>query len=267
MVICLILWAGAEFAYVHVEKEFDSINRLIFSGAVPALMDLRSLKSGTVTALRETIDSGFRDVVGCVFVAAMLRIILVGKVGLNGADSGRLGRAVGGILFVSFAVTVALNAPFLLVNGFVDIDWQDDWSGLIKIGAPLVFIVAIVYLTARLCLIYPSVAIGQGLDLVRNWRRTAGNGIRMAAVFAMVFFAVGAVETLLDVFALGVAFTAVGSAWFAPALVAKEVVLSVLTGAVVLALSAVAFTRLAGYPAAGVPGASKSPQQLAGAFD
>ena len=48
---------------------------------------------------------------------------------------------------------------------------------------------------------------------------------------------------------------------------AKEIAQSLLITTFLMALSAVAFARLTGFPAVGVPGASKTPELLAEAFE
>lgn len=267
MALCLGLWAGAQLSFVLVRKAYDPVGYLIVNSDMWGLMDLRSLNSGTVFSLREMIDGGLQDLVGCVFVAAMLRIILIGKVGIRSAGQGGLARAAGGVFLLGLAVTTATNVLSVLANGLLDTSSRADWYGFMDIVAPLIFVVVLVYLAARLCLVYPSAAVGQGWVVARNWRRTAGNGIRMSVVFAMVLVGIAVADTLLDIFIFGIPYGGARIEWLGTVLAAKEVVKSVLIGTSLLALSAVAFARLTEFPAIGVPGASKTPEQLAEAFE
>ena len=265
--LCLLLWAGAEFANGIARQTYDPGGWLLFAAPVSWVLDVQSLSSGVFFALKELIDSVLRDLVGCVFIAAMLRIILTGSAGASGAEPGGLARASGRVLLFSLAVTAAMSVPSWPVLAFADVNSPANETELIEIGLMLLFVVLLVFLAARLCLVYPGVAVGRGWSLRQNWRRTEGNGIRLSVVLAMLLVGVAIVDSVLDVFIFERSYELddlPGPGWL---IAAKEVGELVSTTAFLMAISAVAFARLTEFPAVGVPGASKTPEQLAEAFE
>lgn len=277
MAVCLVLWLVAEVAYSFVGRSYGTMAGLLFTEPVSRLLDVRSLDVPTYQLVTRTVSGVARDLLGCVFITAMLRIVLVGPKAVWGAGPGGFARAAGAILLASLAVTLAVNAMRWLHTVLADITGPADWSGLADAGASFLYVIVLVYLTARLCLVFPSASVGRGWALARNLRRTADNSIRLSAVFAIVALVGVTASGLLEMvfyaylFAIGGPsnglFPPEGFPWLHWFLIAREIGVSVLTKVFLLTLSAVAYARLTEFPAAGIPAAGKTPEQLADAFE
>ena len=265
MALCLMLWIGVEFGNNVGQRHFDPFGRLFGVEAV-WLMDFLPSSADGAQVLAFIAMAGFHDLITSVFIAAMLRIVLLGRIGPWGAVRDGLLRTYCGILLVSVAATALANGlPWLLgaiYGGTDSVHRSAPFVGILTV-------ISVLYLSARLCPVFPSVAVGQGLALRRNWRSTAGNGIRLTVVFLMALLAYLFASSILEVL-LYPSSLYDGSGDFTTLhwwIVAKNAIIDVLTLGVMLVLSAVAFARLREYPAAGIPGSSKSPEQLAEAFD
>lgn len=260
MSACLILWAGADFA----SRAF-----LIAVGPATEVFPAESN-----IPVDELIGGFLRSLVGCVFVAAILRIILIGSVLGRPAGSGGLARASGAVLLVNLGLILAIDGPLWLVSeGLTLITWDrlmGLWmplARLIRPGIVFAVIAAQLYVIARLCLLYPSAAIARGGFVLWAWRHTAGNGIRLTALLAMVWVFTLTSVRLVDMTLFGGPFVPDVMAAETWGTAARETFERVAASAILLALSAVAYAKLTDYPATGVPGAGPTPVQLAKTFE
>ena len=78
-------------------------------------------------------------------------------------------------LYVVTGVVATLLAATLGVSGPV---WQ--------MLAFLIGMVPAILIVARSCLVLPSIALGQGADLIRSWQVTRGHGAQMSATLILV---------------------------------------------------------------------------------
>lgn len=268
MAICLILWASAALAHEIAQQRYD------FAGQAHAAMrvlwesDLLLADVSAYFAMQRFFDRGFGDLVDCVFVAAMLRIILIGTATGRGGGHGSLARAAGGVLVVSLLVTAVTSLTYWFRQMLVNAALSSGVLGFVDGALSLVLVIIIVHLAARLCLVYPSIAVGQGFALPRNWRRTAGNGLRLTVVLAAVLVGSRIADVLSEVYIFRRYEFVPGDlplqSW---SVAAKDAGLAILVATSLMAMAAVAFARLTGFPAVGIPGADKTPQQLAEMFE
>lgn len=268
MALCLMLWIGAEFGNDIGQRHYDPFGRL-FGVEAAWLMDYLPWNAGGARGLAFAAMAGFHDLISCGFIAAVLRLVMLGRVGPWGAGRDGFLRACGGVLLVNVAVTAGASGPPWLFGAVYTRFYSDSVAGPPVGILAILLILSTLYLAARLCPVFPGVAVGQGLALRRNWRSTAGNGIRLSVVFLMALLAYLFASSILEVL-LYPSSLYDGSGDFTMLhwwIAAKNAIIDVLTLVFVLVMSAVAFARLREYPAAGIPGSSKSPEQLAEAFD
>lgn len=270
MLVCLTLWLGLELANQFWQLTYDPIGRMIAGDPASLVAEARGPGHRYLLHLPYNMATAIiGDLVSCVFIAAMLRLILIGQAGPWNLGRNGLVRSSGAVLLVSLAVTAFMKGPSWLLSVFVSGIWSGDPLHLAEIGSSLLLGLIILFFAARLCPIYPSMAVGWGWGLRRYWRRSSGNGIRLTMVFVMVLVGYFIADTILEIsvfrgfhvvdpdepFALH---------WTVPL---RRALFVVCVSACLLTLSAVAFARLTDYPAARIPGSSKTPEQLAEAFD
>lgn len=268
MALCLILWIGVEFGNDVGQQQFNPFGR-VFGVEADWLVEPLPWSVPGALGLAFMAMAGFHDLITCVFIAAMLRIVLLGRVGPWGVGRDGFLRACGGVLLVNVAVTAMTNGPPWLLSFVFVGSAMRSVPGVVIVALWILFILFVLYLSARLCLTYPSVAAGRGLAVRRNWRSSAGNGIRLSMVFLMALLAYLFASSIFEVLLYPTylrdgrdGLTAM-HLWIA----GKDAIIGVLTLAFLLILSAVAFARLTEYPAVGIPGSSKTPKQLAEAFE
>ena len=269
MLVCLTLWVGVECAIQQLQWRINPFNWMLRAG--PEIEAAASSPSDTGTLLQWAYFANalIGDVARCTFIAAMLRIILLGRAGPWNLGRNGMLRACGGVLLVSFAFTAIRMVPFRLFNALFEPLLGDIRGGSIEVGLALLIGLTLLYLAIRLCLLYPSMAVGRGWGIARSWRSTAGNGVRLTVLAIGVLFghliASGIFDVLLvQLIVVSEADGLLGVGW--PYMIKGAGTRVVLT-TIFLALSAVAFARLTEYPATRIPGSSKSPEQLAEAFD
>ena len=267
LVLCLLLWFGAEFSYSIVQDAIDPALLLLSTGPLSWTLDTRSTGAALTLTSWLLVESSLRGLVDCVFVTAMLRIILIGKAGWLVFGRGGLARAAGAVLLAGVAVTLAVNGPLWLMIGIAEESVRTDGGGGTGLSWSFIPFLLFIYLTVRLCLVYPSAAIGRGWDLTRNWRRMAGNEFRLAGAFMVVCILAYLANGVLEAFVfqhLRAAGGFPGLGWFDAG---KAGIKLVLIKMLLLALAAVAYTRLTDFPAIGVPGARGTPAQIAKTFE
>mgnify|MGYP001815427432 CR=1 FL=1 len=267
--VCLALWAAVAGVYAVLLESYRPAARLVAAGFEWLGLDAQTQFESSFR-VENFVLGLLDDLVGCVFVASLLRIILIGGAGIRGAG---FGRAAGGVLLVGLATTAATGALFLGPEALGEIFGFALGFGPIRAGITLLFSVMLLYLMARLSLVYPSVATGRGWALATNWRCTRGNGVRIAVVLAAVLAVVVVADLLMEATIFRVPYAPDGDYDFESmvrtqwGIVAKDVARSLLITAAPLVVSAVAFARLAGFPAAHVPGAARTPTQTAEVFE
>jgi len=266
---CLVLWIGVEFANAIGQRLADPVGWLLGLDVMAVAGDAVLPASQQVSVLTYLVGAGFQDLFSCVFIAALLRIILIGRAGPWRLGRCGLMRAAGAVLTVSLAATLILNGPSILFFAVSDRFGADESQIGVRIAISFLFILVLICLAARLCLVYPSAAVGQGWDLRRNWQRTSGNGLRLSAVFVLLMLVFTIVSTFTDMAIYRLTelndpdpFSPWGWAVMTKVIANRIVIMTAL-----LAVGAVAFTRLTEYPAARIPGSCQSPEQFAMAFE
>ncbi len=268
MALCLVLWIGVEFGNDVGQQLYDPFGRLF---GVPAaqLADIDPGSAAGALRLAFIAKAGFHDLIACGFIAAMLRILLLGRLGPWGLGRDGFLRACAGVLLLNIAVAAITSGPPRLVNMVLSDMVMGNASALFAGALFVFFLLTGLFLSARLCLLFPSVALGRGLAVRRIWQTTSGNGLRLSFMILVTvlayLFASGIFEVLLYpnyAFEGRPGLTAL-QAWFA----VKDAVTGILALAFLLVLSAVAFARLTEFPAARIPGSGKTPKQLAEAFE
>ena len=166
-------------------------------------------------------------------------------------------------------MTAVRTGPPWLFNALLGPSVLGDPFGLLEIGSALVFILGLLYLAARLCQVYPSMAVGRGWALARYWRLSAGNGIRLTMLIILVMIVYLIVNSVVEVvlyrhIVSDDPFSWAPLGWF---VAGKTAVARVLLTSILLAMAAVVFARLAEFPAARIPGSGRTPEELAQAFD
>lgn len=271
MSVCLTFWLGAELANQTWQLAYDPIGRM-FAGnpdSVAVEPSHQGLGHRFLLGLPYMATAVIGDLVSCVFIAAVLRMVLIGQAGPWNLRHDGLARSSGAILLVNLAVTVFMNGPAWLLSVFVSGYRTGDPFNLVEIGSSLLFSLFLLYLAARLCLVYPSMAVGRGWGLRRYWRRSSGNGIRLTIVFVMVLVGYFIADTVLEI-SVFQGFHDVDPDepyevhWTIPL---RRALFSVCVPAYLLTLSAVAFARLTDYPAARIPGSGRTTEEFAETFD
>lgn len=268
MALCLVLWFSVGLASEIGQHLFDPLAQW-FGWQSVRLLDHLPWSARRILGLTYLATVGFRDLVACVFIAGMLRIILTGRAGPWTLGRDGLIGAGATVLLVSLAVSAMTDGLPWLIYAISSGRLLGSYFGALDGLLMLLFAITLVYSCARLCMIYPSVAVGRGWALRRHWQATSGHGIRLSMVFVLVLltylFANSLVEVLL--FRDHTYLNTDGFAVLDWRHTAKNVLARISVTSVLLAFSAVVFARLAEYPAAGIPGSSRTPEQLAEAFD
>ena len=120
LALCLLLWIAAEFAYSIVQDAIDPALLLLSTGPLSWTLDTRSTGAALTLTSWLLVESSLRGLVDCVFVTAMLRIILIGEARWLDLGPGGLARAAGAVLLAGIAVTVAVNGPLWLLIGIAE---------------------------------------------------------------------------------------------------------------------------------------------------
>ncbi len=271
IIVCLALWVVAEIANDAWQRFFNPIGWMLglrsIDGEIIRFDPQR--RYGYILGLTYLGYAAIGDIVRCAFMAAILRIILVGRVGPWGVGGFGLVRASGAVLLVNLAVTATRTGPPWMFNTVLGPSVLGEPFGIIEIGSGLGFILVLLYLAARLCQVYPSMAVGHGWGLARSWRSSAGNGIRLTVLIVLVLIVYLIANSIVEVTLYRQVllddpdtFTALN--WM---IAAKTAVARVLLTSILLAMAAVVFARLAEFPAAHIPGSGRTPEELAQAFD
>ena len=266
LAVCLLLWIAAEFSYSIVQDAIDPALLLLSTGPLSWTLDTRSTGAALTLTSWLLVESSLRGLVDCVFVTAMLRIILIGKARWLDLGPEGLARAAGAVLLAGLVVTVAVNGPLWLLIGIAEESVRTVGGGT-GLSWSFVPFLLFIYLTVRLCLVYPSAAIGRGWDLARNWRRMAGNEFRLAGAFMVVCILAYVANAILEAFVLQHLRVAEGFSWLGWFDAGKAGIKLVVIKMLLLALAAVAYTRLTDFPSIGVPGARGTPSQIAKTFE
>lgn len=271
VVLCLLLWAGAEVANSTWQRLYNPLGWLVgtIGRGGEALRADSELGHGYRLGLSYLGYAAIGDILRCVFMAALLRILLVGRVGPWGVGGYGLVRASGAVLLVNLAVTVVRTGPPWLFNALLGASVLGDPFGLLEIGSALVFILGLLYLAARLCQVYPSMAVGRGWGLGRHWRLSAGNGIRLTMLIILVMIGYLIINSVVEVVVYQHILSDDPYDWQPVIWVigGKSAVARVLLTTLLLAMAAVVFARLTEFPAARIPGSGRTPAELAEAFD
>ncbi len=123
------------------------------------------------------------------------------------------------------------------------------------------------WLLARFGMTYRLCAIEMGIRPVAAWRLARGHVLRMTALLILLVLPYLLARWIANALLFD---------WYSLAQFGQEpIVGKALSDAVFMAVGltilmvvfAVAYTRLAGFPAAGIPGSGRTPQQLADTFD
>lgn len=195
---------------------------------------------------------------GAVFVVLVMRVFLFGlPLGAHEIRS-TLGRSIIAIFLFKYLISTYHTAwRWMTFPQAGDVPFPIIWAVFWSIG---------VAITARFCLLYATASMGRGWQLRRCWRDAAGNGLRLFLMFLVINIPVLAIGKILENLVLASvpdARSGAGLAMLALLSAAKRVVAST----ILLALIAAAFARLTDFAAAGVPGAGRTSQQLAEAFE
>lgn len=271
MLVCLTFWLGAELANQTWQLTYDPIGRMFAGDPASAVAEPSRQGPGHryLLGLPYMTTAVLGDLVSCMFFAAVLRMVLIGQAGPWNLRRDGLARAGGAILLVNLAVTAFMEGPAWLLSVFVSGYRTGDAFNGVEVGSSLLFSLILLYLAARLCLVYPSMAVGRGWGLRRYWRLSSGNGIRLTIVFVMVLVGYFIADTVLEISVFR-GFQIVDPDepyefhWTVPL---RRALFGVCVPAYLLTLFAVVFARLTDYPAARIPGSGRTPEQLAKAFD
>lgn len=205
--------------------------------------------------------------VGSIFAVLLVLLLLLGTP--FGAKIGPLG-LVGSMVSV-LTLNVAMAIPYRLAN-FAASEFIAPALPLFWRFTPLSFGLLAIYIFAiwigsRVCLAYVDAALGNGWQIRRAWRRTAGHALRLS----MLIFGVHFCERYIDLMVEGIfpveQLSAVSVPLAMVALVLPASLVRVVANTLFLALFAVVYVRLTGFPAVGIPGAPRSPGQTAEVFD
>ena len=269
MLAVLVLWIGVEWVVLQTQWRINPFNWMMRAGA--DLEEAASSSSGMGALLQwaYVANAIIGDLARCLFLAALLRIVLLGRVGPWNLGRNGLLRSCGGVLLVSLAFTAMRTGPFQLFNELKQRFSGEAHGGLVEVGLVLMLALTLLYLCVRLCLLYPSVAVGRGWGVALSWRSTAGNGLRLTVLAIGVLLGYLIASGLFDVLVVQMIVMSEmdGLPGSGRLYLVKSAGAQVVLTTIFLTISAVAFARLTGYPAARIPGSSKSPEQLAEAFD
>lgn len=249
-------WLVAEFLFLSGRRYFtQGIWPDIFDRLWPATSEILALDRAYVGHVVAEVP---HNLYGAVFVMLVMRVLLFGTP-LPGSGPGRvLGRAILSLFLFKMSMSLYYASSQWLALQAADGTAFPAWRTVIwLIGAAVV---------ARLCLIYPNAAMGRGWQLRRSWRDAAGNVFRLLGVYALAVLPGLAIGEGLETVVWLTAVDPAGSlALAALAMVAalERIAISV----ILLALFAVAFARLTGFQSVDMPGAERTPEQLAEAFD
>ncbi len=170
----------------------------------------------------------------------------------------------------SFAWSVAALFLFKMCVSAYHVTWQ--WAAYPHAGMiPTLFVWAFFWtigtaVLARFCLVYAAASMGRGWQLQESWRAAAGNGFRLIFFFLAVYGAARVVGNVAEGLITAQA-SDLGRDAILVALACLGAVKKVATSMILLAVISVAFSRLTGYPAAGIPYSQRTREALAATFD
>lgn len=249
-------WLAAEFIFQSGRRYFNSY---LLSDAIDWVSSVTTgLSASDWPYLFYLAGEVPHNAYGAVFVVLVMRVLLfetpIGQDELRAT----LGRAILSIFLFKMSVSL----------------FYVTWQWLVYnvaggIALPLwrvVFWLVGTGIVSRICFIYPKAAMGRGWQLRQCWRDAAGNAVGLFMLFALVQLPAKAIGGVLEPLALqsvlyaGVEF----ELWTRAFLNSLE---RIVASMILLALFAVAFARLTGYPAVGIPGTGRTPEQLAKVFE
>ena len=264
IIVCILSWIAAETLLTIVAETHDIGRTVLFRLLAWGAFDFLQLSSQFFAALRKTVDTLPHHVVRALFMAALLRTVLTGPRSVV-----RLSAA--GTAVSLFGVNLVWVFLFFLTEWLArSVEFPTSGSGTEE----LVFFVAVLsialgyaWLLSRFSMIYPLSAARTGWRPVAAWRLARGHAIRLFALVILLLVPLGVARGVVE----SLPFPSVLPAPFGDAQLVErafgDAVFNCLSLAILMVVFAVAYTRLSGFPAVGVPGAERTPMQLADTFD
>ncbi|NNG03260.1 MAG: hypothetical protein HKM95_04075 [Inquilinus sp.] len=201
-------------------------------------------------------------VIASAFAVLLVRLLILGTP--FGAEIGpaKLARAMVSVLIFHLSMTLVYR---LATATAFDIVGRVPWR-----VSPLILLamwLAAVWFGSRLCLVYANAALGKGWRIGMAWRTTAGHSLRLSLLIGVVLVCEVAIGVVVSS-SFPTERVQVAHMPYAFILFPLQASLIVVAAkALLLALAAVVYARLTGFPAPGIPGASRSPEQTAEVFE
>ncbi len=264
IIACILSWIAAETALTVVAETHELGRTVLIRLLTWGAFDFLQVGSQFFAALRKTVDTLPHHVVRALFMGVLLRTVLTGPRSVV-----RLSFA--GTAASLFGVNLVWVFLFFLTEWLArSVEFPTSGSGTEE----LVFFVAVLsialgyaWLLSRFSMIYPLSATGAGWRPIAAWRLAKGHSIRLFALVILLLVPLGVARGIVE----SLPFRSVLSAPFGDAQLVERAfgnaVFNCLSLAVLMVVFAVVYTRLSGFPAVGIPGAERTPGQLADTFD
>lgn len=219
-------------------------------------------------ALISFIPEMLRDAIRAICAVLLLRTILTPEASAGARPPIGLLRPIWLVFLFELAWTAILHPPSLGVLQLASLGVMDiRTNSYLMAYVDSALFLAYALVMARICFVLPSASLGLGLRARKSWTQTRGLAMR-------VFLFLVAIPIPLFVAAI-IAKVLIFRFGYSPETVHYQVMGSevadsaafVVGGVLTLAVIAVAYVAATGYRAAAIPGANRTPEQLAEAFD
>lgn len=205
--------------------------------------------------------------VGSVFAVLLVRLLVLGSP--FGAVTGSAGLAwsMVSVLVLNLTMGVAYRLANFAAYEIIASEPLLFWRHTpLSFGLLAIWLFAI-WIGSRVCLAYADATLGNGWQIRRAWQRTAGHSLRLSMLIGCIHIAERYIGEMVEGIFPVESLSAVSIPLAMVALVFPASLVRVIANTLFLALFAVVYVRLTGFPAVGVPGAPRSPRQTADAFD
>lgn len=213
-----------------------------------------------------------RDVIRAVFVFLLLRTLLAPLAGAGGQAKAGLIVPVLLILVFEIAWTTALfpiehGLTLAIVRAEADGSVDGPTTGFVSALMKGLIFACYALAMSRLCFVYPNATLRSALGFGRSWRETGGLATRLFLLFIAIPIPFFVLHGLLMAVVFSSDMILESPRHVSLAFLVLDSVQEIPAVMVTLAVIAVAYVAATGHAAAAIPGTSRTPGQLAEAFD
>lgn len=206
-------------------------------------------------------------VVGSMCAVLLVRLLILGTPFGAQVGPARLARSMVSVLMLNVTMGSVYRLANFAVSEFIAPAPPLFWRFTpLSLGLIPIYLLA-VWIGSRVCLAYADAALGNGWQIQRAWRRTAGHSLRLSMLIFGVHFCERYIGEMVEGIFPVEQLSAVNIPLAVVALAFPASLVQVVANTLFLALFAVVYVRLTGVPALGIPGAPRSPGQTAEVFD